>query len=405
MTQNGKKYMEGVEKAAAHLPAPPRHWSYSSLAAFEQCPLRYALERADYPDLWDRRGYPPKPTVATLVGNVVHNALDLVLRALASAGCPDPASASFAEVMRELGGYTMVLEGVAADLLREVEGNPRLTQAQRDRLEVQLDERLEQCRATVQALVARMDLPNTEVLHRKVVAGESMRPAPASVGLHPEYVLHCDDPHVTGRLDLLCVSPDGAYITDYKTGRASSSHEEQLRFYAMLWHLDTVANPDDLPIVALTAAYAGGNVSVAPPTADEVSGLIAETSVRTACADRQLADVDLASTPGDQCATCPVRGLCSRYWATQVELPLSVGRGRWFDLEGELGQMNAARSRWFVATCGTRILLRAPGAPLSDYPDGRRVRLLGVLRDDDLDDDVAIAVLTGSTETLGLTSD
>lgn len=56
----------GVACGRAVLAGPPSIWSYSSLKEVETCPMRYSLSRADYPGLWDQRGYPRLPNPAAI---------------------------------------------------------------------------------------------------------------------------------------------------------------------------------------------------------------------------------------------------------------------------------------------------------------------------------------------------
>lgn len=96
----------GVVRSRAVLQGPPNYWSYSSLKEIGECPRRYALERASYPDLWVGRGYPSLPTAPALFGNVVHGALEIVVKALTQAGVDSPQTLQATEVLRRLGGLT-----------------------------------------------------------------------------------------------------------------------------------------------------------------------------------------------------------------------------------------------------------------------------------------------------------
>ena len=49
-------------------PDPPAEMSVSTNAEIDECPRRWALSAANYPDIWDGRGYPPKLQVAALAG-------------------------------------------------------------------------------------------------------------------------------------------------------------------------------------------------------------------------------------------------------------------------------------------------------------------------------------------------
>jgi hypothetical protein len=96
-----------------------------------------------------------------------------------------------------------------------------------------------------------------------------------------------------------------------------------------------------------------------------------------------------------------VRGLCADYWET-VPPPNAIEVDHWFDLEGVLGAQHASRSRWLQPSSGAEVLLRTPFAPFPNLPEGTRVRLLGVLRDEDPDDSTAVAIVTTTTETMVL---
>src|SRR4051812_35316763 len=91
-------------------PNPPPLWSYSSLRDAEVCPRRWMLSRATYPGIWDKPGFPQRPLIAALAGDVVHNALELLLRELHSRGCSSIRDADAASAMRELGGFSQIVE-------------------------------------------------------------------------------------------------------------------------------------------------------------------------------------------------------------------------------------------------------------------------------------------------------
>lgn len=96
---------------------PPLKWateptwmSVSALLNIEACPRRWSLSYAHYPDIWDRRGYPPKPYLAALAGQIIHGALESIIRSLSQAGCSSIHDSVFVSVLRELGGYTCVFQ-------------------------------------------------------------------------------------------------------------------------------------------------------------------------------------------------------------------------------------------------------------------------------------------------------
>src|SRR5437016_4566433 len=68
--------------ARAAWPDAPRRVGYALLGGIEACPLRWALRRGEYPDVWKGVGYPSAPPLATIAGQLVHGALERILRAV-----------------------------------------------------------------------------------------------------------------------------------------------------------------------------------------------------------------------------------------------------------------------------------------------------------------------------------
>src|SRR6185312_12568017 len=79
-------------------PDPPTELTFSALKEIEACPRRWALASANYPDLWEDYGYPPRVQLQALFGTVVHAVLETVTRELVGAGCSSVHDASAVEV-------------------------------------------------------------------------------------------------------------------------------------------------------------------------------------------------------------------------------------------------------------------------------------------------------------------
>src|SRR4051794_13232546 len=108
----------------AQWPPIPSQWSYSSLRDAEECPRRWALSRASYPSIWERQGYPPRPALAALVGDVVHLVLERVLRALQHRSVDDESGVA---ALRQLGGYTSLVRSAIDEQLGALTHNPRMS--------------------------------------------------------------------------------------------------------------------------------------------------------------------------------------------------------------------------------------------------------------------------------------
>jgi hypothetical protein len=396
----------GVVGLTAVLSGRPPYWSYSALKELETCERRYVLSRASYPDLWTGRGYPAVPSAAALFGDVVHDSLEVIVRALVEAGCSTVQSREAVAVLRSLGGYSRIAERAIADRLAKLEGNPRVDADRLRRLTQALGDRLMEARGQVQEYVSRQSLPEPSLgdEHLPDNADENSSASfgrrPAGTGLHPERVLADDDLRLMGRVDLLAVSATDAAIVDYKTGAEAPAHAEQLRLYALLWDLDRVVNPARLPVRELTAAYRTHDVSVPAPDSVGLRELEADLRHRIQVADEACQRSDLAPSPDSEyCGHCPVRALCDDYWSTLGADPAAVADGEWSDLDAVVGPQNGVRSWWLQhpVTGARRVLLRtSPSAP--PVAEGTRIRVLGLRRHVDPEVDAPVALLSVNSE-------
>lgn len=394
----------GVASGRAVLAGPPPMWSYSSLKEVETCPLRYALSRADYPDLWEQHGYPRLPIPAAIRGDVVHGALEIIVKALVKAGCSSTRSAEGVSVLRELGGYTKVTEDVLAVQLARFDGNPRLGEDRREQLKRSLTDWVPEAREQIQTYLNRMDIrPSSGWGTVPPTADHSTR-YPARTGEHPEKELVAEELRLKGRIDLLSVDRDGVRITDFKTGAEDPEHHDQLRLYALLWNADIAVNPYGVPVTELVAAYPDHEVEVPVPSAADLVSLRAGVAARIELAEVAVIGDPPAARLGEHCGLCSVRGLCDSYWSTGAPRTAEVSDGAWYDLAGTVVREHGVKS--FVLReggTGSDVLVRTP-TPAFALPLGRDIRILGARRVVDPDEEESlVAALTSTSEVLELT--
>lgn len=395
----------GVARSSAVLLEPPDYWSYSALKECATCPLRYSLVHASYPALWSGRGYPSPPSAPQLIGNVVHGALEVVLRALADAGVASPHSEDATRVLRELGGLTLVIEAEIAGQLAPLETNPRLTDERRRRLDRLLHEQGQHARAQVQTYLSRTRFVPGTAKPERVPKGlhhpqTSQRKRHALVdGSHSEVWLVADDLRLHGRVDLLTVDGELVEIVDYKTGADSPSHADQLRLYALLWSADNTSNPRHLTATRLAAAYRDHDRNVAVPGPAEMSVLSAQVEAEIITASREAGAVSPVARPSvETCASCSVRHLCPAYWASVAPRMAPTQEDCWFDLEGVIGDENGRRSWWLLDAAGTRKLLLRSATSDPGFVVGDVVRLLGLHRESDPDVAFPIGTIAAASE-------
>jgi hypothetical protein len=387
-------------------------WSYSSLKEIEACPRRWMLAQAQYPDLWTGRGYPPMPGTAALFGEVVHRALETIVKALIAAGCESTLTAGAVQVLRELDGITAVAERALNDLLDRLDGNPRIDGEHIRRLSIDLTDRLPEARVQIQAFLSRTTLPGVIHADRGHECEEGTTGAsrlgprrPVGAGTHPEMKLTAEELRLTGRIDLLTVDDDSVRIMDYKTGAEDPSHLDQIRTYALLWDLDRDVNPSRRRATELTAAYSSHEVTIPAPPEEGLRDLERAIESRIAAADADVAaDMPKAIPSVENCSFCQVRQLCTEYWEQIVPAPCAVPAGAWFDYEGVVGGQNGARSWWMLSKrTGRRDLLLRTISTAPALTAGSRIRVLGLRLDDDPDVDGIVGAMTVTSEVFILT--
>jgi hypothetical protein len=103
----------------------PTEMSFSHLVAIEECPRRWALESADYPQLWGKHGYPPRINLPSTVGTTIHSVIEIITRALAQEGVLSTRDERAVEILIKLGGLTKLISKSLDKLLHNLENNPR----------------------------------------------------------------------------------------------------------------------------------------------------------------------------------------------------------------------------------------------------------------------------------------
>lgn len=388
-----------IEGISGLRPEVPALWSYSSLVTLEACPRRWMLERADYPALWDRRGYPVVPIRAAVFGSVVHLIIERLSQAMGTTG-DAVAPLTILDALRALGGWAQLAEAAVDEVLTEFDDNPRVSQAALDRLRDDLVRQVPDAVDQVKLLlrdrpsIATGVRPAPDSAHREAPRG------PATPGTHIERTVTVEDLRLSGRLDLLSIDEVDVMITDFKTGAEREEHDDQVRLYALLWRFDAFTNPMGRPATKLSIAYPSHERAVPVPDMQEVLALHESTEARIAAADATVMSASPPALPSPEtCRFCQVKHLCDAYWASVPPPITSAPLDKWFDMEGRVSRRNGSRS-WVFETLDQpelEVLVRTFETDVS-FPVGRRVRLLGVRRsvDPDTPERLVISLSTAS---------
>jgi len=306
--------------------APPEWMNFHYLVRAEQCPRSAALRHATYSRLWNRRGYPDKPSLAALSGMVMHRAIARIVRELAESGVDsfqDPRSVA---ILKCLGGYSKVIAKSVADVIESLAGNPRFELVRLSSV-ARLNNRIPAIREQVQLQLSRLkwklqppsvDLAND--LDSDAVANGRL---PLEQGTHFEIELRHPGIKWRGFADLIELRDDFCTIEDFKSGEPSDDHLLQLQIYALLWCHDEELNPARTAIDRLVICYPNGD-RIVPYNKKDGGKLAQELRARTDAVRKAVSGPgSQANLDAERCPKCDVRHLCSAYWT--VNRPASVG--------------------------------------------------------------------------------
>lgn len=374
----------------------PEWMSFSRLREIEACPRRWSLGAASYPDVWSGRGYPRKEHLATLTGQVIHNSLDKILRALTQAGCASVRDACFVGVLRALGGYSKIIEDAINDAEVRLRANPRHShnvESLTDNLRADIPE----LRARLQRLASRLRLEGVQARRPGEGSARARQRSALSPGSYSELELRDESKRWHGYVDAITISDGRCEIVDYKTGEPKPEHRQQVHIYNLLWARDEQLNPASRPVTSLTLLYPDRDVDVTPLTEAELTLLEQELASRTKAALESVRRTPPPAFPTLQnCSHCPVRHLCEDYWTLKAQQRLlqesisQVPRDdiQHVDLEvSEIEQQTSSIWAAKVHSCrllppNTQVMIRAGNAHpaiLTVLKNERRVRIIDAL--------------------------
>jgi len=398
-------------------PTSPAEMSVTLLHEIEDCPLKWALEHASYPEIWDKHGYPMRMPLASLLGIVSHSCIEKIIRELVKAGCSSIYSDSAVAVMRSLGGYTEIIRSCIDGVIVSFQENPRAEHAI-DSLRLSLESHASDIRSRVQLLLGRVHLDHEKGATNESLTGAShvKQQAILSPAIYSEVELHAHELHWRGRVDLLRLHESSYELIDFKTGNYSERHEFQMRVYALLWLKDSILNPMSRPIDKLTLSYIREDVQVPVPSLDSLALLEAEILERTQDCIKAIS----ISPPKprlniERCAFCGVRHLCEEYWQPQADdSSILRYKDRFIDVEVTLIERHGPLSWNVVINAGFSfavdmpVLLRLPANHFLTHKakslDRLRILNAGVILDAGQMPDSVILTINNVSEVYALES-
>lgn len=379
--------------------ALPQEWmSFSKLQQIEACPRRWSLMSSDYPAIWGKHGYPEPLIQSTLIGRVTHRLVEIIVKEFQRAGCTSFDNPDCIRVMRELGGFSRIIEKIFDDILIQYADNPRVA-GNLAVIKKALLERKSDIRESARILLSRIFEGKQNAQSVSLI--NQGNTGPLKNGIFSEVHLVNEEMKWKGVADLIRLTPEECEIRDFKTGMSKEEHSEQLRIYNLLWLCDKQKNPSARPASKLTISYIDADVAVPPLMISEVAVYKDKLIKRTTEAQKKVTVCPpQAILQTDNCSHCFVRHLCNAYWEQGLQKMHAKEKpaNSLIDIAVEIVGIHGSRSYDAVTIASsnlpqnTPIILRI--SENCNFTRGNCLRLLNVIiaRDETNEDDEQVVI-------------
>lgn len=260
--------------------------------------MRWSLVNAQYPNVPEGQ-YPSRPNIAAVQGQIVHRALEIFVEHAQKFDSLETAFAAF--------NVRSTIKDSLSIMLSKLADNPR---ADLELLRSKMS--LDDCVALFKGILRSQKVRFTALKGRSRESNGSDR------RYGPEVWLEVDEPPICGQLDF--VTPDA--IIEFKTGEPSDAHDEQLRFYALIWYLKFGLPPKNLNLIYPDKSLSRGVSVPHGETFEKLKEAIVQEVREIFSA---VASGNVLAKPGAaNCSYCSVRQLCDSYWQSEDALGYRV---------------------------------------------------------------------------------
>ena len=288
---------------------PPSKYSISALQELRACPRRWQLTRSG----WGQHSrFPERPQPATIEGQIIHEALDLLSRELGLHGRPPIGSSSFREAVERCGFWNFFHTRVD-DWNRHLTSHPRAGPLNVLRTKASDLANQAVCLFRKHYLpggVQPVDAKSTERAIMGTATSALLQRLLQTHGALSEVRLEHPWLPLVGVVDLVMLEQDASTtVIDFKTGDKKPVHEEQILLYGLLWWRVTGNLPSKVVVQYLDfilelSPTKDDFVTIEKVFTDEINQAIDVLSARPASAK-----------PGQDCIWCTVRARCNEGWA------------------------------------------------------------------------------------------
>jgi hypothetical protein len=284
----------------------PNEFSHSTLRVIDECPRNWQLLHSQ----WGEQGlFPVRPRPEAVEGNIVHDANDRLMRALAARGLPSVGTPLFQEAVESVDFWNFFaaevdkhngLQAACPHL-----GQRFVVKTPPQQLANRAIRLLRERYVARNAPVPKLTTPSTGV-PREVNPLQLLH----SRGVVTECLLRHPTVPFVGVIDQVELTGNDVTIVDLKTGDPKPEHELQVRYYAVLWWRATGNLPASLGI-----QYLNRRVEL---RTSETELLSTERQLRASIdlAKKELSDRPAVAKVTTRCRYCPVRAHCTPGWTS-----------------------------------------------------------------------------------------
>ena len=386
-------------KSILEIPSKPgnftgehRIWSASTLNEVEECPKRFALRRANFPEIWSRAGFPNRISAAQVKGIVVHEVVSMIMNSVQiSSELPEICIMSF---LKERGGYLELLKITLEKELLSASSNPRaelMIESIRREVLADLSELRGQVQYFVKESINKVPGINTRLDNLEIndKASTTFQIPP----INSEYKIVDSEFPIEGYLDLLLTNEDIDHIIDYKTSKTiHDEYWDQLSLYAWLWNRSAKnLRKGDCRIEVIS----GANLSESRVIKIEDLPTIQINVLDRIQSAEQSITGEIAAKPSiDSCKFCAVKVLCNPYWNMNENQSTEA---KWSDMRIKT-MGNLGGNAWSVSILSddTPAMLIVGDRDDGSIEIGQEFRLLNAYKNEDEETGVVIRLSQNS---------
>ena len=388
-----------MAKSILEIPSKPgnftgehRIWSASTLNEIEECPKRFALRRASFPEIWSRAGFPNRISAAQVKGIVVHEVVSMIMNSVQNSS--ELAEKSVMSFLKERGGYLELLKIILDKELLSANSNPRadlMVEAIKREILADLSELRGQVQYFVKESINKLPTASSRVENEEII--EIPSATFQILPINSEYKIVDSEFPIEGYLDLLLTNEEVDHIIDYKTSKTiHDEYWDQLSLYAWLWYRSAKnLRKGDCRIEVIS----GANLSESRVIKiEDLPAIQMSVLDRIKNAELSITGEIVAKPSADSCRFCPVKVMCNSYWNMNENQSTEA---KWSDMRIKT-MGNLGGNAWSVSILSddTPAMLIVGDRDDGSIEIGQEFRLLNAYKNEDEETGVVIRLSQNS---------